>query len=114
MRIANSSSEVGVYFRMANVAFDAEGVYRLRARVKVEKASPNAKGEAFWMKLGEKEVRVNVEDVAADGYQWYDLYEGKLSRDWVFRIGCGNFARGGGVKAVKDLRFDRLEFMRCE
>ena len=114
MRIANSSSEVGVYFRMANVAFDAEGVYRLRARVKVEKTSPNAKGEAFWMKLGEKEVRVNVEDVAADGYQWYDLYEGKLSRDWVFRIGCGNFARGGGVKAVKDLRFDRLEFMRCE
>ena len=52
------------------------------------------------------------ETVALDAL--LDLYEGKLSRDWVFRIGCGNFARGGGVKAVKDLRFDRLEFMRCE
>ena len=114
MKIAIATSSIGVYFRMANVAFDAEGVYRLRARVKVEKTAPNAKGEAFWMKLGTKEIRVNVEDIAKDGYLWYDLHTGKLDRDWMFTIGCGSFARGGGAKAIKDLRFDRLEFVRCE
>ena len=112
MKISTSSQGVAVFFRMSNVAFDADGIYRIRARVEVSKADPQAKGEAFWMRLGEREVRVKTEDVASDGYIWYDLYTGRLDRNWMFTIGPGSFARGGGAQTVGDLRFDCLEFVR--
>ena len=114
MAISPSGQGVAVFFRMSNVAFDDDGVYRVRARVKVSKAAPQAKGEAFWMRLGDREVRVRAEDVAESGYRWYDLYAGRLDRSWMFTVGAGAFSRGGGAQTVKDLRFDRLEFVRTD
>lgn len=114
MRTVNHINAPGVYFKVANLAYDAGVEYSIRIRVKVERV-PGGKGEAFWAHLGKKNiVTVKVEDVPDDNYRWYDLGTAKLSPGMVFEFSNGRFANGGGRNAVKATWIDALEFTRKE
>lgn len=100
----------------ANVAFDRGAKYRLRVRVKVEKAEDATRGEAFYASLNRdykpvREAFIDVADVS-DDYAWYDLGSIRLTDDLEFGFGCGRYAKGGGRLAVKHVLLDKLELKK--
>jgi hypothetical protein len=99
-----------VMFPFCNVAYDADELYTVRFRAKVEK-TPGGKGEAFNAELDKQRIAPTVDEVA-DGWQWYEFKPVRL-KDWMwFEYKSGRFAKGGGRGAVKCSYIDRMEIRR--
>ena len=93
-----------------SVAFDAEARYRVRVRIRCERAE-DGRGEAFNCTLGGNGLRRRIEEVK-DGWQWYEFPARKLNDGLVFTFRSGRFGEGGGAPAVKGVFLDAVEIVR--
>lgn len=118
MKLYNTHYEWCTTLQFRHVAFDPGATYRLRMRVRVEKA-PGKSGEAFWAGIYDPKHKKGLGgvdrkvSVVKDGYAWYDVAEWVPERDHYFWIGPGRFDKAGGAtSAIKALYIDKLELIR--
>lgn len=100
--------------------FAPQQPYRVRARIRVEKA--RADGLAFWAGIYDAGKRQSVsshvfanKDISDDNYHWYDI--GPANNNWVpaqeqyIWFGPGQFDKKKESSAVKAVYIDKIEFV---
>ena len=113
VKVFNTHREWCVRFKMDNVCFAPKTRYRLRIRVRVEKAGS---GEAFQCGIQDskwgciKAISPKTDEVS-DGYEWYDLGSFTPSRGMYMWFAPGRFANGG-TSPVNGVWIDKLELSR--
>ncbi|MBR2838465.1 MAG: DUF4838 domain-containing protein [Kiritimatiellae bacterium] len=112
LKLSNTHSQWCVQLPMGKFMFEPGKQYRLRARVRVDKARD---GEAFWAgvysssaKCSRGGVRPRTKDVG-DGYAWYTVATWVPAPDEFFWIGPGRF-NADGKSPVNGVYIDKLEF----
>ena len=115
VKVLPVQDRLAVNYSMANVAYDADAKYSIRMSVRVEK-TPGGRGEAFYSELDGGRIACvpRVENIASDGYEWYDLGTFTPNDGQLFRFGCGRFAKGGGQNAVKSIFLDKIQIRRVK
>ena len=118
LKLFNTHFTWCVQLSMGKIAFEPGKKYRLRARVRVEKAK-DKDGEAFWAgvyssgaKCGRGGVQPRTKDVG-DGYAWYDVATWVPAPDEFFWIGPGRF-NADGSSAIKAVYIDKIAFSQIE
>jgi hypothetical protein len=118
MKLFNTHYEWCTTFQMNRVAYDEGATYKIRARLRVEKA-PGEKGEAVWMgvydsaaRRGEGGRELKNDDIKTEGYEWYDVATWKPNDNEYFWIGPGRFDLKAGHSAIKGLYIDKLDISR--
>ena len=97
------------------VDYDPDCVYRLRMRIRVKKDPAHSRGEAVWAgvwnpvlkKASVPDRSVRVEDLADEGYHWYDVGEWKPKTGDCIWVGPGRFTDGCACHA--GVWVDKLE-----
>ena len=115
IKMFNTHYEWCTQLWMKRIAFEPGVPYKLRMRVRCEKASA---GAAFWAgvydpaaKCGRGQL-VRRTDQVADGYVWYDVCTWVPKESEYFWIGPGQFKKNGGKSAIKALYLDKVEFVK--
>ncbi len=99
------------------IAFDPGKIYRIRARIRVDKTGTNSDLEAFWVGVydptnkrscGGREIKLAR---VKDGYHWYDIATWEPRSDHYFWIGPGRFDTKAMVAhpGHKGVYLDKLE-----
>ena len=107
--------------QMGALAYDADAVYRIRLRIKVDRPRDGADGEAFWAGVydngasASRAMTAKKASECAEGWQWYDVAEMKLSDSCCLWVGSGRFDRKvfGRNPAVEAVYFDAVEITRA-
>ena len=119
--IATRSSNQGVRYYLRNIEFEDGAKYRIRARVRVDKAG---KGNAFHAGVLDTTAGPNgtafaviakrTDEVSGE-YEWYDVadYNPAEHPFACFFIQSGSFPKGG-KPAVKGVYLDKLEIAKVE
>ena len=113
VKVFNTHREWCVRFKMDNVCFAPKTRYRLRIRVRVEKASS---GEAFQCGIQDskwgciKAISPKTDEIS-DTYEWYDLGSFTPSRGMYMWFAPGRVANGG-VSPINGVWIDKLELSR--
>ena len=112
LKLFNTHFQWSTQLSMGKIAFEPGKKYRLRVRVRVDKARD---GEAFWAgvysngaKCGRGGVQPRTKDVG-DGYAWYTVATWVPSPDEFFWIGPGRFNEDG-KSPVNGVYVDKVEF----
>ena len=112
LKLFNTHFTWCVQLSMGKIAFEPGKKYRLRVRVRVDKARD---GEAFWAgvyssgaKCGRGGVQPRTKDVG-DGYAWYTVATWVPSPDEFFWIAPGRFNEDG-QSPVNGVYVDKVEF----
>ena len=112
LKLFNTHFQWSTQLSMGKIAFEPGKKYRLRVRVRVDKARD---GEAFWAgvyssgaKCGRGGVQPRTKDVG-DGYAWYTVATWVPSPDEFFWIGPGRFNEDG-KSPVNGVYIDKVEF----
>lgn len=115
LKLFNSHFNWCTMLSMSNIVFEPGRRYRLRIRVRFDKA---ADGEAFWAGIYSKGASRNRGSIeprtgdAPDGeYRWYDVVTWVPASDEYFWIGPGRFDKDG-KSAIKGVYIDKIEFVR--
>lgn len=121
MRLITLSSNQGVRYNLRNIEFEDGAKYRIRARVRVDKAG---KGNAFIAGLLDSTAGPNgtpfatvspSTDEVSDEYEWHDLgiYDPAEHPFACFFIQSGSFPQGG-KPAVWGVYLDKIEIAKVE
>lgn len=117
---ANTDYEWNVPLHLGNVFYDKDVKYRVRLRIKIDRAKNGADGEAFWAGVYDnaaaKDCAIMAKKVSecGDGWQWYDVGTIKLRDSCCLWVGSGRFDRKTLAKnpAVDAVYFDAVEISR--
>ena len=116
LKLFNTHFQWCTMLSMGRIAFEPGKKYRLRARVRVDKARD---GEAFWAGVyskgstcGRGGIEPRTADVADGEYRWYDVLTWTPAPDEFFWIAPGRFDKDC-KSAVNGVYIDKIEFI-CE
>ena len=117
---------VCVNVQMNDVHTDAEGLYKVRARVRAE-LNAGVQGEAFFGAVCDSSRKYNVSPIAhvrykadairTEGYEWYDLADAwRPNAKQSVRLSIGDWDRNAANRnpAVKALFVDAFEIVRVK
>jgi len=117
---------VCVNVQMNDVHTDAEGYYKVRARVRAE-LNAGVQGEAFFGAVCDSSKKYNVSPVAyvrhkadalkTDGYEWYDLADAwRPNAKQSVRLSIGDWDKNAANRnpAVKAIFVDAFEIVRVK
>ena len=118
VKLFNTHTSTCVSFHMRNVMFDKGARYRLRARIRVEKAKVGT-GVAFRAYIRENgsnkilgEINPSVSEIK-DGYVWYDVLTWTPKWNDFFYMAPGG--KGDeSASAIKAAYLDKIEFVRAQ
>ena len=121
MRCITLYSNQGVRYNLRNIEFEKGAKYRIRARVRVDKAGD---GNAFHAGVLDTTAGPNGTEFAgiakrtgevSGEYEWYDVadYDPAEHPFAAFYIASGGFPRGG-VSAVKGVYLDKIEISKVQ
>ena len=116
LKLFNTHFQWCTMLSMGKIAFEPGKKYRLRVRVRVDKAQ---EGEAFWAGVyskgstcGRGGIEPRTADVPDGEYRWYDVLTWTPAPDEFFWIAPGRFDKDG-KSAVNGVYIDKIEFI-CE
>ncbi len=119
MKLYNTHYEWCTTLPFSQVAFDPGKKYRIRMRVRVEKAH-GKEGEAFWSGVYDTKNKKGCggcdrkTSAVGEGYAWYDVAEWVPETAHYFWIGPGRFDKKNGTSAISALFIDKLELVRAD
>jgi len=117
LKLFNTHFQWCTMLSMGKIAFEPGKKYRLRVRVRVDKAQD---GEAFWAGVyskgatcGRGGIEPRTADVPDGEYRWYDVLTWTPAPDEFFWIAPGRFDKNG-KSAVNGVYIDKIEFTLVE
>lgn len=116
----NSAYDWYIPLQIGDVSYDGASRYRIRLRIKVDRADGDVDGEAFWAGVYDNAASAGRVQTAKkvsecpDGWHWYDVGELELKDSFCLWLGSGRFDRKafGRNPALKAVYFDAVEISR--